>query len=65
MFTLNCSPLNVQEYYVQKESTCVFFFFFFSLLGLHLWHTGVPRLEVKFELQLLVYTTATATWDPS
>ena len=26
---------------------------------------GVPRLEVKLELQLLAYTTATATWDPS
>ena len=25
----------------------------------------VPRLGVESELQLLVYTTATATWDPS
>ena len=25
----------------------------------------VPRLGVKTELQLLVYATATATWDPS
>ena len=25
----------------------------------------VPRLGVKSELQLLTYTTATATWDPS
>ena len=24
----------------------------------------VPRLGVKLELQLLAYTTATATWDP-
>ena len=24
-----------------------------------------PRLAVKLELQLLAYTTATATWDPS
>ena len=24
----------------------------------------VPRLEVKSELQLLTYATATATWDP-
>ena len=24
----------------------------------------VPRLEVESELQLLAYTTATATWDP-
>ena len=25
----------------------------------------VPRLGVESELQLLAYTTATATWDPS
>ena len=25
----------------------------------------VPRLVVESELQLLVYTTATAMWDPS
>ena len=25
----------------------------------------VPRLGVESELQLLDYTTATATWDPS
>ena len=25
----------------------------------------VPRLEVESDLQLPVYTTATATWDPS
>ena len=29
------------------------------------WHMEVPRLGVEFELQLLAYTTATATWDPS
>ena len=27
-----------------------FFFFFFVFLGLHLWHTGVPRLVVESEL---------------
>ena len=26
-------------------------------------HKVVPRLGVKSELQLLAYTTATATWD--
>ena len=41
------------------------FFFFFCFLVLHLWHTGVPRLGVKLELQLPPYTTATATQDPS
>ena len=25
----------------------------------------VPKLEVESELQLLAYTTATGTWDPS
>jgi len=25
----------------------------------------VPRLRVELELQLLAYTTATETWDPS
>ena len=25
----------------------------------------VPRLGIESELQLLAYTTATATWDPS
>ena len=38
----------------------IFFFFFF--LGLNM---EVPRLGVKLELQLLVYATATAVWDPS
>ena len=43
------------------------FFFFFSFLLLHLWHMEVLGLGVKSELQLLAYTTATATvtWDPS
>ena len=40
---------------------CLFLFF----LGLHLWHTGAPRLGMQSELQLPVYTTATATQDPS
>ena len=38
-----------------------FSFYFFVFLGLHMQHTEVPRLGVKSELQLLVYTTATAT----
>ena len=42
-----------------------FFFFFFCFLGLLLWHMEVPRLRVQSELQLLAYTTATATSDPS
>ena len=30
-----------------------------------MWHMEVPRLRVQSELQLLVYTTATAMPDPS
>ena len=35
------------------------------ILGSHPQHMEVPRLGVESELQLLAYTTATATWDPS
>ena len=38
---------------------------FFCVWGAHLWHMEVPRLGVESELQLPVYTTATATRDPS
>ena len=34
-------------------------------LGPLLWHMEVPRLRAESELQLLAYTTATATWDLS
>ena len=37
------------------------YLFFFFFLGLHLQHMRVPRLGVESELQLLAYTTATAT----
>jgi len=37
--------------------------FFFVFPGPHPQHMEVPRLEVKLELQLPAYTTATATWD--
>ena len=40
-------------------------FLFFYFLGLHPWHMEVPRLGVSLELQLLAYTTASATWDLS
>ena len=43
----------------------LFFFFFFCFLGPHLQHMEVPRLEVESELQLLVYTRATAMHDLS
>ena len=39
--------------------------FVFCFLGLCPWHMEVPRLGVESELQLLAYTTVTATWDLS
>ena len=38
-----------------------FYLFIYLFLGLHPQHMEVPRLGVKSELQLLTYTTATAT----
>ena len=43
----------------------LFCFVLFCSLGPHPWHVEVPRLGVQSELQLLVYTPATATQDPS
>ena len=39
-------------------------FFFLCLLGLYLQHMEVSRLGVESEMQMLAYTTATATSDP-
>ena len=44
---------------------CLFVCFVFVFLGPHLRHMEVSRLGVELELQLLAYTTATATLDPS
>ena len=41
------------------------FCFVFVFLWLHLQHKEVPRLAVESELQLLAYTTVTATLDPN
>ena len=41
---------------------CFVFFFF---LGPYPWHVEVPGLGGELELQLLAYTAATATQDPS
>ena len=38
---------------------------FFAFLGSHMQHMEVPSLGVKSELQLLAYTTVTATQDLS
>ena len=47
------------------RSHCRIFFFFFFFLWPYLWHMDIPRLGIEPELQLLGYTTATTTWDPS
>ena len=38
-----------------------YIYIYLDILVLHLWHMEVPSLEIKSELQLLAYTTATAT----
>ena len=43
---------------------CFWFCLFVCFARLHLQHMEIPRLGAKSELQLLVYTTATATQDP-
>jgi len=39
--------------------------YLFPFLGPHVWHMEVPGQGVKSELQLLAYTTAIATLEPS
>ena len=48
-----------------KLAFLFFFFFFFVGSGAHPQPMEVPSLGVQSELQLLAYTTATATPDPS
>ena len=55
-----------QAQFLAKSTSSLSFFFFFSLfLELYPWHMEVPRLRAALELQLPVYTTVTATRDPS
>ena len=52
--------------YFEKQTFLLFIYLFiFCFLGPHLRHMEVPRLGVKLELQLLAYTTATATQNLS
>ena len=48
-----------------NDTMWVFVLFLFCFLGPRPWHMAVPRLGVKWELQLPAYATATAMWDPS
>ena len=57
--------INIHIYsfiYICVVCVCVCVYFF---LELQVWHMEVPRLGVELELQLLAYSTAIATWDPS
>ena len=62
IITVQLSNLLIQHFKVYI-SFFLSFFFFFCFLGPHLQDMEVPRLEVKLELQLLAYSTATAMWD--
>ena len=48
-----------------ESQLLTFFFFFLTFLGPHRQHAEGPRLGAEMEPQLLAYTTATATWNPS
>ena len=47
--------------FVETQSTFANATLFFCFLGPYLQHMEVPRLGVESKLQLLAYTTATAT----
>ena len=49
----------------ESRSLSFFFFFFFRFLRPYPRQMEVPRLGVELELQLLAYTSATATQDPN
>ena len=49
--------------YNLKTKMIFYFILFFCFLGPHMRHMEVPGLGAESELQLLAYTTATATPD--
>ena len=60
-YYFHCKTQGLPTFKVRKLISTTFFFF----LGLHPWYMEVPRLGVELELQLLAYTTASATTDLS
>ena len=55
---------DLQELIRQVFFSVIFLLLFFVVVFRAApWHMEVSRLGVKLDLQLLVYTTATATWD--
>ena len=61
IYTYNHVRVCVHVCMISFKELAIFFFF----LGPCLWYMKVPRLGVETELQMLAYTTATATLDPS
>ena len=59
------SHAHSQSPWLNKTSKRHFPLHFFFLLGPHLQHMEVPRLEAESEQQPPAYTTARATGDPS
>ena len=60
-----CSQDTANPTALQQELRCSLSLFFSFFLGPHPRHMEVPRLGVESDLQLPVYTTATAMQDPS
>ena len=61
---LNPSSDNARSLTARPPATPKFYidlFIYFCFLGLHAQHMEAPRLGAELELQLLAYTTATAT----
>jgi len=63
-FLIHRIRLYIQDMCITDNSPPLFFVFL-PFLGPLPRHMEVPRLGVESELQLLAYTTTTATWDPS
>ena len=59
------AKLSSPIYILPEAITYLPTYFFFVFLGPHPRHKEVPRLGVKSELQLPVYTTTTAMQDPN
>ena len=62
-------PFSTLPFHLDSLICCVedfsFFFLSFVFSGLPPWYMEFPRLGVRLELQLLAYTTATATPYPN
>ena len=62
-FSLDLYP--IYKHSISMFSITIPYAFFLRFSGPHPWYMEVPRLGVKLELQLLAFTTAIATQDPS